>query len=341
MIIAMRTGATAEEVKRVVEEIAKQRLQSQTLEGQERTVIAVLGKIPDRGYLANHLIAFAGVESAYPIAEPYKLASKGAATQTVTIGEGERALKLGNGRVIIMAGPCSIESEGQLEIIAKEVKMAGASVLRGGAFKPRTAPRNFEGLGYEGLKLLKKMGDKFGLLTITEVMEIGDISLVADFTDILQVGARNAQNYNLLKALGKIRRPVLLKRGMSETFEELLSAAEYILDGGNPNVILCLRGIRTFEPATRNTSDIDGIAVLKEKTHLPIIFDPSHAAGYWQYVPSLSKAAIAAGADGLLIEVHHKPEEALSDGGQSLKPDKFAELMEELRLIARAVGREI
>jgi 3-deoxy-7-phosphoheptulonate synthase len=248
---------------------------------------------------------------------------------------------IGNGKLVVMAGPCSVENEEQLMEAAKSVKEAGASILRGGAFKPRTSPYAFQGLGEEGLKLLAEARARFGLAVVTEVINPQDVDLVASYADILQVGTRNAQNFSLLKEVGRVRKPVLLKRGMMTSIEEYLMSAEYVLSEGNLDVILCERGIRTFETATRNTLDLSAIPVLKEKTHLPIIVDPSHAAGNWKYVPSLSLAAIAAGADGLIIEVHPWPEKALSDGPQSLKPGRFLSLMEDIRQMARLLGREL
>ena len=240
-----------------------------------------------------------------------------------------------------MAGPCAVENLDTLYEIGKEIKAAGATVLRGGAFKPRTSPYSFQGLGEEGLKYLKEIGEKFGLATVTEVMDPRDVDLVARYADILQIGARNMQNFNLLKEVGLTKKPVVLKRGLSSTIKELLMSAEYILSGGNFNVILCERGIRTFEEATRNTLDISAVPVVKQLSHLPIIVDPSHAAGRWGLIAPLSKAAVACGSDGLIIEVHSHPEDALSDGAQSLKPDNFNQLMQELKAIAKTIGREI
>jgi 3-deoxy-7-phosphoheptulonate synthase len=240
-----------------------------------------------------------------------------------------------------MAGPCSVETPEQIEIIAATVKKAGAKILRGGAFKPRTSPYSFQGLGEPGLKILRRTADKEGLLVVSEVMEIAQVPLVAEYVDILQVGARNMQNFNLLRELGKIRKPVLLKRGMAATIEELLMAAEYIMAGGNYQVILCERGIRTFENATRNTLDISAIPVVKKLSHLPIVVDPSHGTGRRDKVAPMARAAVAAGADGLIIEVHHDPDNALSDGAQSLLPAQFTALMKEVSLIARVIGRKV
>jgi 3-deoxy-7-phosphoheptulonate synthase len=250
-------------------------------------------------------------------------------------------IEIGGDTVVVMAGPCSVETQEQVEAIAVIVKKAGAKILRGGAFKPRTSPYSFQGLGEPGLRMLRRAAEKEGLLTVSEVMEVAQVPMVAEYVDILQVGARNMQNFNLLRELGKIRKPVLLKRGMAATIEELLMAAEYIMAGGNYQVVLCERGIRTFENATRNTLDISAIPVVKKLSHLPIIADPSHGTGRRDKVAPMARAAVAAGADGLLIEVHHDPENALSDGAQSLFPDQFSALMKELRMIARVIGREL
>ncbi len=242
---------------------------------------------------------------------------------------------------MVMAGPCAIENENTLRIIATEAKKAGALILRGGAFKPRTSPYSFQGLGEEGLKILNKIGAELGMVTISEVMDTRDVELVSKYVDILQIGARNMQNFNLLKEVGMTKKPVVLKRGLSSTIKELLMSAEYILSGGNFNVILCERGIRTFEDSTRNTLDISAVPVIKQLSHLPIIVDPSHAAGKWGLVPPLSKAAVAVGADGLIIEVHNSPEDAVSDGAQSLLPSNFASLISELKLLANSIGRQL
>jgi 3-deoxy-7-phosphoheptulonate synthase len=251
------------------------------------------------------------------------------------------SVEIGSNKIAIIAGPCSVENEDQIIETAVAVKKAGANILRGGAYKPRTSPYTFQGLGEDGLKLLAKARQVTQLPIVTEILDTEDLEVVAEYSDMLQIGARNAQNYALLRRVGKSNKPVLLKRGMSTTINEFLMAAEYILSEGNHNVVLCERGIRTFETATRNTFDLNAIPVLKEKTHLPIVADPSHGTGYWQYVTPMSLAAIAAGVDGLIVEVHYKPEIAVSDGGQSLKPSKFAELMEKAKLVAKAVGREL
>jgi len=277
--------------------------------------------------------------SVMPILKPYKLCSREVKSEDTVIDV--KGVKIGRGHMVVMAGPCSVEGKDQLMETAKAVKAAGATILRGGAFKPRTSPYSFQGMEEEGLKLLKDVSEATGLPIVTEVMNPRDAELIHRYTDIMQIGARNVQNFSLLREVGKMEKPILLKRGLATTIEEWLMSSEYILSEGNNKVILCERGIRTFENATRNTLDLSAIPVVKEKSHLLIIIDPSHGVGYWQYVDSMSKAAVAAGADGLMIEVHWKPEEAFSDGPQSLKPHKFAKLMEELRPIAKAVGRSI
>jgi 3-deoxy-7-phosphoheptulonate synthase len=280
-----------------------------------------------------------GVERAVPVLQPFKLASREFHPQDTVVKV--NGVLIGTNQIVVMAGPCAVESNEQLFVTARAVKKAGAKILRGGAFKPRTSPYSFQGLGVEGLKLLASARDETGLPVVTEVIAPEMVPLVSTYADILQIGARNMQNYSLLHAVGEIQRPILLKRGMMSTIEELLMAAEYILSHGNDRVILCERGIRTFEPYTRNTIDISAVPLLKKLTHLPVIVDPSHATGKWELVGPVSKAAIAAGADGLIIEVHPSPEEALSDGPQSLRPEKFEALMEELDPIAKAVGRTL
>jgi 3-deoxy-7-phosphoheptulonate synthase len=279
------------------------------------------------------------VEKIMPILKPYKLASRESKMGNTIIRIND--LEIGGSQFIIMAGPCSIESEGQLMECAYIAKKGGAHILRGGAFKPRTSPYSFQGLEEEGLKLLKKVREKTGLPVVTEVMNTTDVELVEEYADILQIGARNVQNFALLKKVGRAQKPVLLKRGMATTIEELLMSAEYIISSGNDKVMLCERGIRTFETATRNTLDISAVPVLKELTHLPIIVDPSHASGHWKYVIPLARAAVVVGADGLLVEVHPEPEKAVSDGIQSLKPEKFYQLMEEVRTLEKTMRTEI
>ncbi|MDP2768037.1 MAG: 3-deoxy-7-phosphoheptulonate synthase, partial [Candidatus Methanoperedens sp.] len=271
---------------------------------------------------------------------PFRLVSREFKKEDSVIDLG-KGVKIGGKEVVIMGGPCTIENIDSLFEIAREVKKAGATVLRGGAFKPRTSPYSFQGLGKAGLQMLKQVGSELGLVTVSEVMDSRDVDLVADYVDVLQIGCRNMQNFNLLKEVGATKKPVLLKRGMASTVKDMLMSAEYILNGGNFSVILCERGIRTFEDSTRNTLDISAVPVTKQLSHLPIIVDPSHAAGKWNLVGPLAKAAIAAGADGLIIEVHNHPEEAVSDGAQSLIPDKFINLIGELRGVANSVGRKI
>jgi 3-deoxy-7-phosphoheptulonate synthase len=279
------------------------------------------------------------VESLVPILQPFKLASREVrAADTVVEVDGVR---IGGARLTIMAGPCGVESEAQLMAVADGVKAGGAHVLRGGAYKPRTSPYAFQGLEEEGLRLLAEARKRTGLPVVTEVLEPDRVGLVAEYADILQIGARNVQNFSLLKEVGQCGRPVLLKRGMATTIKEYLLSAEYVLAGGNPDVILCERGIRTFETATRFTLDLNAVPVIKKLSHLPILVDPSHGTGHWEYVTPMARAAIACGADGLIIEVHGNPAEALSDGPQSLKPDRFARLVGELRLLAQAVGRTL
>ena len=280
-----------------------------------------------------------GVDRVMPISRPYKLASREFSPQdTVFPLDG---VHIGGDEILIIAGPCAVESRSQMLEIALAVKEAGAHVLRGGAFKPRTSPYSFQGMGIAGLEILAEMREITGMPVVTEVMSNDQVSLVAEYADVLQIGARNMQNYPLLHSAGESQHPVLLKRGMSATVEELLMAAEYILSHGNRRVILCERGIRTFETATRNTTDINAIPVLKAATHLPVILDPSHSTGNWKLVSAIARAGIAAGADGLIVEVHQAPENALSDGGQSLKPEKFAETVRQVRAIAEAIGRRV
>ena len=338
MIIVLRTDATEEQVKHITEKVAKLGLKTMVSKGTERTIIGVIG--PEDVLRVTPLEVFPGVEKVLPVLAPYKLVSREFRGEDTVVDLG-KGVKVGGKKIAVMAGPCAIENRQTLFEIARIVKYAGAGALRGGAFKPRTSPYSFQGLGEEGLKYLKAAGDEFGLVTITEVMDTRDVELVARYVDVLQIGARNMQNFNLLKEVGYTKKPVLLKRGLSSTIKELLMSAEYIVSGGNFNVILCERGIRTFEEYTRNTLDVSAVPAVKQLSHLPIIVDPSHAAGRWGLISPLSKAAVAAGADGLIIEVHVRPEDALSDGAQSLKPDNFVSLMQELKGLARAIGREI
>jgi len=338
MVIVLRPGTTKKEVDHIVSRIKKLGLKPWISKGVERTIIGVIG---EEDVLRVHpLEVFPGVEKVVPILTPYRLASRDLKKEdsVIKIGGG---VEIGSRRIVVMAGPCSVEGERLLLDIAKRVKKAGASILRGGAFKPRTSPYSFQGLGVKGLKFLAKAREETGLKIVTELMDIRDLDLVVKYADIIQIGARNMQNFNLLREVGKTKKPVLLKRGMSNTIKELLMSAEYILSGGNFNVILCERGIRTFEDATRFTFDVSAVPVVKSLTHLPIIVDPSHATGKWGLVTPCAKAGIAAGADGIIVEVHPNPEEALSDGEQSLIPDNFDKMMREVRRVAEAVGREV
>ena len=338
MIVEMRTGASPAEVDDVVARAKSLGLEVQLNVGTDKTVVALLGS--NTGQLDTEIFAvLPGVESVTRIMKPYKLASRAVkATDSLVDIDG---IEVGGKRIVIMAGPCAVENEGQLMETARAVKECGASILRGGAFKPRTSPFSFQGLQKVGLEILAKAREQFGIPVVTEVVDPHDVSLVAKYADILQVGSRNMQNFALLTNIGKSRSPVVLKRGFSCSVTEWLTAADYLLAEGNNRVILCERGIRTFEDSTRFSLDISSIPVIKKSSHLPIIVDPSHAAGHYSLVPAIAKAAIAAGADGLLIEVHPNPKEALVDGLQSLTLDNFARLVEDLRAIARAVGRDI
>lgn len=339
MIVVMRSDATEEQIEKAIATIHELGYKSHIIRGLLRTVIGAVGDERGKPHHVETLSILEGVENVVPILEPYKLASREFKQQNTVVNVGN--VPIGNNKIPVMAGPCSVENEEQIFETAKAVKKAGATILRGGAYKPRTSPYTFQGLGKEGLKLLAKAKEITGLPVVTEILDPDDLDDVAEYSDMLQIGARNSQNYALLKRVGRYNKPVLLKRGMSTTINELLMSAEYILSEGNQNVVLCERGIRTFETATRNTFDLNAIPVLKEKTHLPIIADPSHGTGYWQYVTPMALAAIAAGADGLMVEVHIRPEAAVSDGGQSLKPSKFETLMEKAATVAKAVGREI
>lgn len=335
MMIIMNVDATETQVETVVERIKLNGFKPIVLHGEERKVIAVVGNDPYQ--TREKYIFLAGVERVMPISRPYKITSREfKPANTVFPLDG---LLVGGNEVVIMAGPCSVESRSQLLETAQAIKEAGAQVLRGGAYKPRTSPYSFQGLGEEGLELLAEARELTGLPVITEVTSHDLVPLVAKYADVLQIGARNMQNFALLNAAGESQHPVLLKRGNSATIEELLMSAEYILSHGNQQVILCERGIRTFETSTRNTTDINSIPVLKSLTHLPVFLDPSHSTGHWEYVTPIARAGIAAGADGLIIEVHSNPEMALSDGAQSLKPERFAQLVRQVRAIALDVER--
>ncbi len=337
MIVVMKRNAAPEEKERVYREILEAGLRYQAIEGVERTVIGVIGARPDTGKVQLEVLP--GVEKVIPILRPYKLAGRELKKDDTIITV--NGVRIGGNRIVVAAGPCSVENEESLLEVAKSVKESGAQLLRGGAFKPRTSPYSFQGHGEPALKYLARAREVTGLPVVTEVMDTKDIPLVAEYADILQVGARNMSNFSLLKELGKQPKPILLKRGRASTVTELLMSAEYVLSGGNMNVIICERGIRTFENGTRNTLDLSAVPALKEATHLPIFVDPSHGTGRREYVEAMSKAAIAAGADGLLVEVHPNPEKALSDGEQSLHPEEFAALMQRLRRIAEAVGKTV
>ena len=338
MIIAMQQGATEEQIQHVIERLVNLGFEVHRSTGAVQTVLGAVGVRPD--FDIREIEVLDGVKEAHRITSPYKLAGRSFRPEGTEI-RFSNGVTIGGKEIIMMAGPCSVESRDQLFKVAERVAKAGAKALRGGAFKPRTSPYSFQGLGLEALKLLREAGDKFGLLVISEVMEISQIELMLPCVDIFQVGARNMQNFNLLRELGKVRKPVLLKRGIAATLEELLLSAEYIMAGGNYEVILCERGIRTFETYTRNTLDISAIPIIKKLSHLPMTADPSHGTGRRDKVAPMARAAVAAGCDALLIEVHHDPEKALSDGAQSLFPEQFEQLMGELRMIAPAVGRTI
>lgn len=338
MMIVMHAEATQEQISSVVAKVEASGLQVHLSRGAERTVIGVVGdgrKIQPENYL--HL---PGIEQIMRITRPYKIASREFIPADTRVEFGGQTVG-GGSQIVIIAGPCSVESRSQLLETAHAVREAGGHALRGGAFKPRTSPYSFQGLGEEGLRYLAEAREQTGLAIVTEVMSVSKLPMVMAYADVLQIGARNMQNYTLLHEVGESQFPVLLKRGMSATIEELLMSAEYILSHGNRRVILCERGIRTYETATRNTTDINAIPVLKAQTHLPVILDPSHSTGNWAYVTAIARAGIAAGADGLIVEVHPHPEQAASDGGQSLKPERFAEMVRQVRKIAEAVGREL
>jgi 3-deoxy-7-phosphoheptulonate synthase len=338
MIIVMSSDATPEEIKKVENTIQELGYTPHAIVGVERKVIGAVGDERGKDRLQS-IETMSGVESVFPILKPYKLASREVKATDSVIQVG--GVAIGGPAIAIIAGPCSVESKEQICTTANLVKSSGANFLRGGAYKPRTSPYSFQGMEEDGLKLLASAKEVSGLPIVTEVMNPREIDLVAQYADVIQVGARNMQNFSLLKELGKIDKPILLKRGMMNTIKEFLMSAEYILAEGNNQLILCERGIRTFETATRNTLDISCIPVLKKETHLPIIIDPSHATGHWEMVESMSRASIAAGADGLIIEVHPDPVKAFSDGPQSLKPEKFARLMENLRPFAELMGRTL
>jgi len=338
MIVSMKAGASQAEINGVVQKAKSEGLNIKLNKGTDKTVVALLGS--NTGQLSTDIFAvLPGVESVTRIMKPYKLASREVKSEDTSFSCG--GVEIGGERIVVMAGPCAVESKEQLTEAAMAVKEAGASMLRGGAFKPRTSPFSFQGMQEAGLDLLVKVREKVGLPVVTEVVEPNGVELVSGYADMLQIGSRNMQNYALLTNAGKSHRPVVLKRGFACTITEWLLAADYLLAGGNSQVVLCERGIRTFEDSVRFSLDISAIPVLKKYSHLPVIVDPSHAAGHYSLVPAIAKAAVAAGADGLLIEVHPNPKEALVDGLQSLSLSDFARLMEELRIIAKSIGRYI
>lgn len=338
MIVVMKHTSTLEQIQHVCDQVKDLGLTPQVTRGVERTIVAVIG---EEGVISRETLeAFPGVESVMPIQKPFKLASRIFHPENTQF-EMPNGVKVGGKKIVVMAGPCSVENKEMLFTVAEAVKRAGATFLRGGAFKPRTSPYAFQGLGEEGLKYMREAADRFGLMVVTEVMDPRNVELVARYSDMLQIGARNMQNFDLLRECGACPKPVLLKRGLSATIQELILSAEYILAKGNFKVMLCERGIRTFETATRNTVDINAVPVIKEETHLPILVDPSHGTGKRSYVAPVARAAIAAGCDGIMVEVHPDPEKAKSDGPQSLLPSQFESLMNEMRLVAHAVGREI
>jgi len=337
MLVVMQQGAAEAQIQAVIDRMVGEGYDVHRSTGVMHTVLGGVGGKVDVDLEVFEVME--GVKEAHRIASPYKLASRNFNPGGTVVKVG--GVSIGGEQVVVMAGPCSVESREQIDCVAEQVARAGARVIRGGAFKPRSSPYSFQGLGAEGLQLMRAAADRNGLLVVSEVMDQTQIPLVAEYSDILQVGARNMQNFNLLRELGKLRKPILLKRGIAATIEELLLSAEYIMAGGNYDVILCERGIRTFETYTRNTMDISAIPVVKKLSHLPMVADPSHGTGRRDKVAPMARAAVAAGADGLLIEVHPDPDRALSDGAQSLRPEQFEELMAQLRMIAPAVGRTI
>ena len=337
MIVVMKKNATESQIERVVEKIKENGLKAHLSKGEIVTIIGIIGderKVPE-----SQIMALEGVEKIMPVLAPYKLASRDFKPENTIISVD--GVKIGGNDVVVMAGPCSVESREQIIETAKAIKKSGAKILRGGAFKPRTSPYSFQGLGEEGLKLLKYAKEETGMPIITEVMDTRNVPLVCKYADILQLGARNMQNYDLLKEVGRCKHPVLLKRGLSATITEWLMSAEYIMAEGNHNIILCERGIRTFETYTRNTLDLNAVPAVKELTHLPVVVDPSHGTGRYTLVSPMAKAAVAAGADGLLIEVHPNPEKSVSDADQTISTKRFEKLMGELKLIAGAIGRRV
>lgn len=336
MIIVLEKGVRDEQVEQIIKQVEDYGFSIHRSTGEEQIVLGAIGIQPN--FDTRKIKILDGVSAVYRITEPFRLASRGYQKENTIIKIGD--VILGSNEIVTIAGPCAVESEKQIMTIAKIVKDAGAKILRGGAFKPRTSPYSFQGIGEEGLKLLRKAGDEFGLAVITEVMDPGRIELIYKYTDIFQLGSRNMQNFPLLRELGKVDKPVMIKRGMAATIDDWLMAAEYILASGNENVMVCERGIRTFETSTRNTFDLSAIPVIHQRSHLPIIADPSHATGIRDKVIPMARAAVAAGTDGLMIEVHHDPSSAMSDGPQALLPEQFKELMTQVKKIAEVIGRK-
>ncbi len=337
MIVVMRQGATRQEIENVEKRLIELGFKTHPIYGEVKTVIGAVG---DKRLLEEHnLLQLPGVERILSIMKPYKLVGREFKNDNTVVKVGD--VEIGAKKLVVMAGPCAVESQEQMYEVAKRVKDAGATVLRGGAYKPRTSPYSFQGMEEEGLKMLSEAARSYGLKVVTEVMDTRDVELVSRYADILQIGTRNMQNFRLLKECGLSRKPVLLKRGLCATIEEWLMAAEYIAVSGNTNIILCERGIRTFETTTRNTMDINAVPVVRELSHLPIVVDPSHGTGNWKWVDAVSRAFVAAGVDGLMVEVHPDPANAVSDGIQSLEPEKFDRMMKQLKPIAQAVGREL
>lgn len=337
MVIILQNNATEKQIEDIKSHLIDYGFQIHESRGVQKTILGAIGVQPE--FDIRKIRILDGVADVYRITVPYKLASRDFKTENTVIKIDD--IEIGSDKIVMMAGPCSVESEKQIYKLAEFVAKSGTKILRGGAFKPRTSPYSFQGLGEEGLKLLRAAADEFSLKVITEVMQVNQIEIIEKYTDIFQIGARNMQNFGLLKELGNTSKPVMLKRGLSATIEETLMSAEYILSSGNPNVILCERGIRTFETYTRNTFDVSAIPVIHKRSHLPIIADPSHATGYRDQVPPIARAAVAAGADGLIIEIHDNPDKALSDGPQALLPETYINLVDELKAIAKIINREI
>lgn len=337
MVVILENNATKEQIKNVKQHLEDFGFQIHESAGEQRTILGAIGVKP--GFDIRKVKILEGVADVYRITSPFKLASRNFKEEKTILKI--KDVEIGGNHIAVMSGPCSIESEEQIFKLAEIVANSGAKILRGGAFKPRSSPYSFQGLGEDGLKMIRAAADKFNLLVITEVMQIDQIELIGKYTDIFQLGARNMQNFSLLKELAQSKIPVMIKRGLASTIEEWLMSAEYVLAGGNKNVLLCERGIRTFEPYTRNTFDLSAIPVVHNRSHLPVVADPSHATGLRDQVPPMARAAVAAGADALMIEIHHDPENALSDGPQALLPDTYLQLMNELREIAHAIGKTI